>query len=362
VSGHYFRKEKNCLNCGAEVSEKYCPHCGQANKEPTETFFQLTSEFFSDITHFDSKVFTTLKDLIVRPGFLTKEYNAGRRVRYLNPIRLYVFISAIFFLLLFSSRQDARFNEKDEGQLTGIFRQQFADSLRSVSDTMRQSSVADTIRKNIYRQIASRLDSPKNKAADEESVGLFVGDEGRLVIEIEENKYRSTRHYDSVQQQLPDSLRDKCFLKWLLRNNARLKSEHQNRNHIRIVVDMQHSIPKIMFVLLPLFALLIGLFYNREKYFYVQHAIFSIHFHAFVFLSFILALLLDLILPGDWTGLILWSAAYLFAFIYLAIALGKAYQQSLFLSTLKTVAIICVYSLLILVTLCLLVFITFWFE
>ncbi|HSZ87660.1 MAG TPA: DUF3667 domain-containing protein [Puia sp.] len=79
------------------MPDKFCSHCGQANTEPKESFFHLVADFFSDITHYDSKVFVTLKDLIFKPGFLTKEYNAGRRVTYLNPVRLYVFISAVFF-------------------------------------------------------------------------------------------------------------------------------------------------------------------------------------------------------------------------------------------------------------------------
>jgi hypothetical protein len=89
VRGHHYRKEKKCLNCGAEVPDKFCTHCGQANTEPKESLFHLVADFFSDITHYDSKVFVTLKDLIFKPGFLTKEYNAGKRIRYLNPIRLY---------------------------------------------------------------------------------------------------------------------------------------------------------------------------------------------------------------------------------------------------------------------------------
>src|ERR1700759_3514210 len=91
MSTHHYRKDKTCLNCAAEVPEKYCSRCGQPNTEPKESFWQLVGHFFEDITHFDSKVFQTLKYLIVRPGFLTKEYMAGHRMRYLKPVRLYGF-------------------------------------------------------------------------------------------------------------------------------------------------------------------------------------------------------------------------------------------------------------------------------
>ena len=96
------RREKNCLNCNAQLQGKYCHICGQENIEPKETVWHLVSHFFQDITHFDGKFFSTLKLLIFRPGFLSKEYVAGRRASYLNPIRMYVFTSDFFFLIFFT--------------------------------------------------------------------------------------------------------------------------------------------------------------------------------------------------------------------------------------------------------------------
>src|ERR1700743_593598 len=93
VSGHHLRHEKNCLNCGFRVEERFCSRCGQENVEPKESWVHLVGHFLADITHFDSKIFITIKDLVWRPGFLTREYAEGRRVRYLNPIRMYIFIS-----------------------------------------------------------------------------------------------------------------------------------------------------------------------------------------------------------------------------------------------------------------------------
>jgi Protein of unknown function (DUF3667) len=95
------RKEKDCLNCGATVQGKYCHVCGQENVEPKETFWHMVTHFFYDLTHFDSSFFHTIHHLILRPGFLSKEYMVGRRAGYLHPVRMYVFTSAIFFLLFF---------------------------------------------------------------------------------------------------------------------------------------------------------------------------------------------------------------------------------------------------------------------
>jgi hypothetical protein len=94
------RKERNCLT--SPLYGRYCHVCGQENLVPRETVWHLVEHFFSDITHFDGKFFSTVKYLLKRPGFLSTEYMIGRRASYLNPIRMYVFTSALFFIILFS--------------------------------------------------------------------------------------------------------------------------------------------------------------------------------------------------------------------------------------------------------------------
>ncbi len=96
------RKEKQCLNCNAIIYGRFCHVCGQENLEPKEPFLHLVTHFIYDIVHFDGKFFDTLRYLILRPGFLAYEYMRGRRNSYLNPIRMYIFTSAIFFLIYFS--------------------------------------------------------------------------------------------------------------------------------------------------------------------------------------------------------------------------------------------------------------------
>lgn len=105
------RKEKQCLNCNAVIYGRFCHVCGQENLEPKEPFLHLVTHFIFDIVHFDGKFFDTLRYLILRPGFLAYEYMRGRRNSYLNPIRMYIFTSAIFFLIYFSVNKKE--HEKD---------------------------------------------------------------------------------------------------------------------------------------------------------------------------------------------------------------------------------------------------------
>lgn len=94
-------ESENCLNCGKKLddSDHYCSFCGQSvNKDSSLSAF--LSQFLSDYFTFDSKIFLSVKPLFVRPGFLTLEYLKGKRVSYIPPLRLFIFSSIIFFLLL----------------------------------------------------------------------------------------------------------------------------------------------------------------------------------------------------------------------------------------------------------------------
>ena len=94
-----YRTEKNCLNCGALVDRKFCPECGQPNIETRDNFFHMVGHFISDYLHYDSKFLQSFKSLIIKPGFLTKQYLEGKRVRYIHPLRLFFFIT-IFMVIM----------------------------------------------------------------------------------------------------------------------------------------------------------------------------------------------------------------------------------------------------------------------
>jgi len=94
------RKDKNCLNCGHIVEERYCPHCGQENTESRKTFHHLFIHFFEDLTHYENAFWRTIKNLLFKPASLTKEYLSGKRLSYLAPVRLYIFISFVTFFLI----------------------------------------------------------------------------------------------------------------------------------------------------------------------------------------------------------------------------------------------------------------------
>ena len=89
-----------CANCGAPLDGEYCAACGQRHEPHVHTVAHFAGEAFESISHADSRLWRTLWYLLARPGFLTREFFDGRRVRYLPPFRLYLVISVVFFLVV----------------------------------------------------------------------------------------------------------------------------------------------------------------------------------------------------------------------------------------------------------------------
>ena len=82
------------------VENRFCPNCGQENTDTRKTFVQLFVHFFEDLTHYENSFWKTIRNLIFKPASLTKEYLSGKRMSYLAPIRLYIFISFVTFFLI----------------------------------------------------------------------------------------------------------------------------------------------------------------------------------------------------------------------------------------------------------------------
>ena len=89
-----------CLNCGLALESNYCPNCGQHNTSHNHGLGQFLHEFMDEFLHLDSKIIRTLGPLFRKPGFLTQEWTAGKRMRYITPLKLYVTFSAFCFLAM----------------------------------------------------------------------------------------------------------------------------------------------------------------------------------------------------------------------------------------------------------------------
>src|SRR3954447_26963504 len=87
----------HCENCGAELQGHWCAKCGQPAIEYRRSFRHVVADLLNEFLNWDSKFFTTIALLILKPWRLTNEFLAGKRVRYVNPLRLYLLASILFF-------------------------------------------------------------------------------------------------------------------------------------------------------------------------------------------------------------------------------------------------------------------------
>jgi len=322
VSHRKLRSEKICLNCGTETTGRYCPACGQENIEPKQSVWHLVTHFFSDITHFDGKFFVTVKDLFAKPGFLSREYMLGRRASYLDPIRMYIFTSATFFLIFFSFSElktlDLSIGTREEIQKNPELRQ-LANQAKSLQDSLRLLHEYNA-KKNPIVNVT--VDSTKDKRG--------------IVINVD-NDFRSVEAYDSSQRALPPAKRDG----WMKRNyrakeieiSVRMKKD--TNNFLReLWNNFMHEFPKILFVSLPLFALILKLLYvRRRQFYYVDHGIFAIHLYIFSFLTLLVyfgLIGLQSYAKGHWFSWVVTPMIFLvsfYPFFYYYKAMRRFYGQ-----------------------------------
>jgi len=280
------RKEKDCLNCGTIVQGHYCHNCGQENVEPHETFWHMFTHFFYDITHFDGSFFVTVKDLLFKPGFLTKEYMKGRRKLYLHPVRMYVFTSAVFFLVFFSifhvKESDIHLNSGKE-KLQTKTNEQLLQALEKAKTNKDSAGILKTGELNLQK------DSLKKSKGD--SSGKVSGKLGSKNVSVSfgnASKYNSVMEYDSIQKSLPPNEKDGWLMNIIYKKVIGI-DEHYKGNEDKLFTDVinkfMHGFPYLLFVSLPIYALFLKLLYIRQKQFYfADHAIFLIHLYIFTFL------------------------------------------------------------------------------
>jgi hypothetical protein len=284
------RKENNCLNCGSTVTGKYCSECGQENIEPKESVWNLISHFFNDVTHFDGKFFSTLKRLLFCPGFLSKEYMNGRRARYLNPIRMYLFTSFIFFLVFFSTFhindrefKDANFTLQGKSlqQIDSLSPAEFSDFTKLLNHGVPMTR----------EQFKQYRDSAKDNA----TIHFFDN--------VETERYHSKEQYDSALAK--NHQKEGWFKRHLAYKQIELTEKYRNQGGKFItdfIESILHHFPQMLFVSLPFVALLLKLLYMRQKkFYYVSHAIFTIHLYIFVFIAMLFEIGIQQL--QKWSGL-----------------------------------------------------------
>jgi len=271
-----------CLNCGTELLGPFCHYCGQPDKNFLRFFPVLLRELMEDFLDFDSRFMRTMKPLLFRPGKLTRDYLDGRRFRYTPPLRLYIFSSiACFFLAAFIASDAIQVHtggEEGDVVVTGI---------QIGSDDQEVEAALDKLDPEKRKKVEEALEKAKEARATEDSEPNGIDINGKP-WDRETNPF--------IIEWMPNWVND-----WV---NDEIEGSPQKGKEIAENPDLIKDkvfdvLPATMFVLLPLVALLFKFWYLFAKKYYIEHLIFALHNHSFLFVMVFIVMLLN--------GLASWS-------------------------------------------------------
>ncbi|WP_163410481.1 DUF3667 domain-containing protein [Flavobacterium ajazii] len=239
MSHNKIREDKTCLNCRHVVEQKFCPNCGQENSDSRKTFHHLFIHFFEDLTHYENAFWKTIRNLLFKPATLTKEYLSGKRLSYLAPVRLYIFISFITFLSL--AMFPNKVNEKDIS--------------------------------------TEKTETNKEEAISNEKIDLG---------------FKSMKEIDSIQKYGPEKEKLSAFEYWIYQKISTV-TEHNTKDEIleKFIESFFHNIPKILFIIMPFFAFFLWLFHDKKRWYYFDHGIFTLHYFSFLLLIFLILFIIQ---------------------------------------------------------------------
>lgn len=376
------------------ADSNYCPDCGQLNTTKQVSLRAFLNDFLGDYLTFDSKFFRSFIPLIGRPGYLTNEYNSGRRTSYILPLRLYLFTTVLFFFVLTAtgklSRNDveniatpvaaqdslAVLLAKYNGEITNRVQERLIHDIdrsykllarpkrkrRAQSDSLRsllsedRFKLAEEKTRELEEAISERF-RLRRKADDV--------DNSHLELAILKEMLSERAHLNEAQRNMVAAAIDSSFrftntlyqadvtpssdIELTFQNTDTTQSGFgkaisDRANKLAAMGDyggavfwreMLNQMPKVLFFVMPIFALILKLLFIREKIFYINHLIFALHAHTMVFIYFL--------------ALVFWQHPYLgwlaavATWLHLFVGMRNVYRQSRFWTFIKLNALLFLY-------------------
>ncbi len=335
-----------CKNCDQEheAGFEFCPHCGQKTNEDLTVgvlFYNTISNYFS----FDARFFKSFIPLMFRPGVLAKRFIEGKRLLYLHPAQMYLFISVVFFFFFSFIVRDQVVDLDNILEKGFIEETAKIDSLRTqVLDTTKIASITKSLKDSniiigVDAEELEALDSiiaAKSGTNNKNFSDFTFGYDGKKVDSLIAAKA-------PVEEQLNAMGMEEDAGIFKRRLYTQLLKFQTNKKGGSILQTFYDSIPIALFVLLPIFAMLLKLFFWRRGSF-AHHLVFSFYYYSFLFTALSIILLANFIweIP-DWIdGLVVLST-----FFYLFLAIKHFYKQGVFVSFFKTCVITFMYMIFV---------------
>ncbi len=327
-------QSKICKNCEQPFEEqfKFCPNCGQQVRDNLTVgvlFYNTISNYFS----FDARFLKSLLPLLLRPGYLARKFIEGKRLLYLHPAQLYLFVSVVFFFLLSTTVIRDQVQTMDDefkkiggksqiSDYTGVNGEQALDDVKLDSvllplqengipglDIKDVKEVDSIVKKEMVNAGTGGYFLPYRKTIDSLMAAGASEDVALKALGMEDDAGYFTKKFFSQLLKL-----------------------YKNRNGGQVLQAIYDTIPVSLFFLLPVFALILKLFFYRRGS-YAHHLVFSFYYFSFLFTVFNIILIVNSFLAVPfWIDFLL----VLSTFFYLLIAIKRFYNSGWFLSFIKT--------------------------
>jgi hypothetical protein len=349
------RSLTHCENCGALLSGPYCAQCGQPAIDYRRSFGHVLVDILNEFLNWDSKFFATIALLIFQPWRLTNEFLAGKRVRHVHPLRLYLLASILFFFAVNYGARDLRF---EPGKLSPKDRAELEADLKKgdLPPAAREELEALLREPSAVAQPSPTLVSPSPAApsptptAPSPTPSSSTDKHTKKYGKIGERPFVV---FDEAKSTTP-------FERWIEARAKDKMGEHGTKMGL-FISTLFSNLPYMMLCCIPLFAFVLKILYIRRHIFYIDHLIYALHIHTFAYTGVMLIVLatigLNRLVPrpiAGWTIALLWIAFVMQIFL----SIRRVYRQGWFISILKFLFGGFVYLIVLVVALAVTFFVT----
>src|SRR5204863_2527486 len=322
----------HCENCGAELQGHWCAKCGQPAIEYRRSFRHVVADLLNEFLNWDSKFFTTIALLILKPWRLTNEFLAGKRVRYVNPLRLYLLASILFFFAVNYGAKGINFDASKLGP------KDRADLEAELKKEDLPSAAREKLEALLRDSSPSPASSPATNAPSPTPAPTASSD---VASQPTESANEQKKEYGKIGERpfvaFDDAKSTTPFERWIEARAKEKMGEHGTKMGL-FISTLFSNLPYMMLCCVPLFAFVLKVLYVRRHTFYIDHLIYALHIHTFFYVGIMLIVLatigLNRAVPGaiaGWCVALLWIAFVMQIFL----SIRRVYRQGWFISTLK---------------------------
>lgn len=327
-----------CKNCEKSFDESfdYCPYCGQETADKL-TIGVLFSNTIGNYFSIDARFFRSFIPLMTKPGVIARRFVDGKRFSYLHPAQFYLFVSVVFFFAFsFTIRKvDNTINKK--------LKENFSSEIELDSLKFKKDSIGLEKAKKALTENVALMELSGNEINKIDSILSVEQKEGSFLFDAKRKKIDSLIAIDaSLEEKLKamglqedDSVITEKFY-------AQVLKFYENKGG-GVLQTLYDTIPITMFLMLPLFAFLLKIFYWKRATF-AHHMVFSFYFFTFIFTSLCLLILTNAIFEIPiWLKVI-----FFFSFmVYLVLALKNFYNSFWLSALVKGIVVSYVYIMII---------------